>query len=132
MPVELSLEVIAAVTAAASAGQGLFERTGGVHAAADFDPVSGELGVLREDIGRHNAVDKVVGRRQLDGALPATGRALWVSGRASFEMVQKAWAAGYGALVSVGAPSSLAVTTARRGGLTLAAFARADSATLYP
>jgi FdhD protein len=63
--------------------------------------------------------------------LPSTGMVLWVSGRASFEMVQKAWAGGYGALVSVGAPSSLAVSTARRGGLTLAAFARPDSATLY-
>ena len=86
--------------------QELFGATGGSHAAAAFGP-DGELVVTREDIGRHNAVDKVVGRLLLDGSLPASGQLLWVSGRASFEMVQKAWAAGFAALVSVSAPSSL-------------------------
>jgi FdhD protein len=114
-----------------AAGQELFDRTGGLHAAADFDPDSGEVGVVREDIGRHNAVDKVVGRLLLDDELPATRRALWVSGRASFEMVQKAWAAGFGALVSVSAASSLAVETAERAGIAVYGFSRDGAAVRY-
>lgn len=110
--------------------QPLFDKTGAVHAAAAFDR-NGELLVVREDIGRHNAVDKVAGRLLLDGLLPATDYALVVSGRASFEMAQKAWAAGYTALVAVSAPSALAVTTARRAGLTLVGFTRNNQATFY-
>jgi FdhD protein len=110
--------------------QPLFDTTGGVHAAAAVDR-SGELVVVREDIGRHNAVDKVVGRLLLDGALPATDLALVVSGRGSFEMVQKAWAGGFTALVAVSAPSALAVATARRAGLTLVGFARGGAGNLY-
>ena len=87
----IPLEVLAAVPARARAGQELFERTGAVHAAAAFDR-DGTILLTREDVGRHNAVDKVVGRLLLDGALPATGLGLFVSGRASFELVQKAWA----------------------------------------
>ena len=79
-----------------------------MHAAAAFDR-DGEPLVVREDIGRHNAVDKVVGRLLLDGALPASDLGLFVSGRASFEIVQKAWAAGFAAVVAVSAPSALAV-----------------------
>jgi len=124
-------EVLAKVAALVRADQQLFEVTGGVHAAAAFDPATGQPFVVREDIGRHNAVDKVIGRLLLDGGLPASGSALWVSGRTSFEMVQKAWAAGFGALVSVSAASGLAVDAARRAGMTLIGFARDDSATLY-
>jgi FdhD protein len=112
------------------ARQRVFDSTGGLHAAALAD-ASGDLLVLREDIGRHNAVDKVVGRLLLDGALPAADRGLFVSGRASFEMVQKAWAAGFEAVVAVSAPSALAVRTAAAGGLTLAGFARAEGLNLY-
>lgn len=110
--------------------QALFATTGAVHGAAAIDR-TGRLVVAREDIGRHNAVDKVVGRLLLDGALPATDLALVVSGRGSFEMVQKAWAAGFTALVAVSAPSSLAVLTARRAGITFVGFARSGGGTLY-
>lgn len=112
------------------ANQPLFDATGGVHGAAAVNR-DGELVVVREDIGRHNAVDKVVGRLLLDRRLPATDLALVVSGRGSFEMVQKAWAAGFTALVAVSAPSALAVATARRAGLTLGAFARNGAVNLY-
>lgn len=110
--------------------QELFDATGASHAAAAVRP-DGEVVVVREDIGRHNAVDKVVGRLLLDDVLPATGWVLWVSGRASFEMVQKAWAAGFAALISVSAPSSLAVETSARAGLVLGGFARDGRLTVY-
>jgi len=110
--------------------QPLFDLTGSIHGAAVLDP-SGHLLVAREDIGRHNAVDKVVGRLSLDGSLPATGHILVVSGRASLEMVQKAWAGGFSALVSVSGPSGLAVNTARAAGLVLAGFVRDGGLNLY-
>lgn len=119
--------------------QGLFDLTGASHAAGVFDR-SGNLVVLREDIGRHNAVDKVIGHLMLGSnggssgdvsGLDCSDLALFVSGRASFEMVQKAWAAGFSALVAVSGPSSLAVETARRAGLTLVGFARSGNGTLY-
>ncbi len=110
--------------------QKLFQTTGASHAAASFDR-EGNMLVIREDIGRHNAVDKVVGRHLLDGQLPALDLALFVSGRASFEMVQKAWAAGFSALVAVSGGSSLSVATARRAGLTMLGFARGESSTVY-
>ncbi|MGE0877852.1 MAG: formate dehydrogenase accessory sulfurtransferase FdhD [Acidimicrobiia bacterium] len=103
--------------------QTLFESTGGVHAAAAFDR-RGDVLVVREDIGRHNAVDKVVGRLLLDRRLPATDLALFVSGRASFEIVQKAWAVGFPLVIAVSAPSSLAVATAKAANMTLIGFAR--------
>ncbi len=110
--------------------QELFAATGAVHAAAAFDR-DGTTLLVREDIGRHNAVDKVVGHLFLEGALPATGLGLFVSGRASFEIVQKAWAAGFAAVVAVSAPSALAVDTARAAGLQLAGFARDSQLNLY-
>ena len=115
--------------------QVIFKKTGGIHAAAVFEP-GGELLVAREDIGRHNAVDKVVGHLLMNGGLesPAPGlrgRTLVVSSRASFELVQKAVLAGFSALVAVSAPSSLAVDLAKESGLTLVAFARECRFNLY-
>jgi FdhD protein len=107
-----------------------FAATGGVHAAALWD-VEGAAAIVREDVGRHNAVDKVVGRCALDRGLPARGRALVVSGRASFELVQKAIVAQVSMLVSVSAPSSLAVSAARAGRLTLVGFARGERFNVY-
>lgn len=107
-----------------------FAATGGVHAAALWD-ASGQVYAVREDVGRHNAVDKVVGRAALDGRLPARGMALCVSGRASFELVQKAAVAHIPLLVSVSAPSSLAIAAARRSELTLVGFARGERFNVY-
>ena len=122
--------MLAKVPDAVRGGQALFAATGGVHAAAAFDTTGTPL-VVREDVGRHNAVDKVVGRLLLDGELPAARLGLFVSGRASFEIVQKAWAAGFAAVLAVSAPSSLAVDTARAAGLMLAGFAREERLNIY-
>jgi FdhD protein len=124
------LDVLAAAPEHMVAAQSLFHTTGSVHAAGAFGH-DGKPLVVREDIGRHNAVDKVVGAMLLDGALPATDRGLYVSGRASFEIVQKAWAGGFAAVVAVSAPSSLAVEAARAAGITLAGFARAGRLNVY-
>jgi FdhD protein len=126
----IPLEVLARIPDAVVDGQGLFSTTGAVHAAAAFD-ASGTVLLTREDVGRHNAVDKVVGRMLLDGRLPATGLGLFVSGRASFELVQKAWAGGFATLVAVSAPTALAVQTARRAGLVLAGFVRGERLNVY-
>ena len=123
-------DLLAALPARVAAAQALFDRTGAVHSAAACDR-SGEPVVVREDIGRHNAVDKVVGRLLLDGLLPASDLALYASGRASFEIVQKAWAAGMGAVVAVSAPSSLAVAAAQQAGITLCGFARGGTMNIY-
>jgi FdhD protein len=126
----IAFDVLAGVPPRVQREQSLFAATGAVHAAAAFD-VSGEPLVVREDIGRHNAVDKVVGRLLLDGRLPAAELGLYVSGRASFEIVQKAWAAGFGTVIAVSAPSGLAVETARAAGLTLAGFVRDQRMNVY-
>jgi FdhD protein len=127
-----SVEVLADVPARVHPDQDLFAVTGAVHAAAAFGR-DGTPWLVREDIGRHNAVDKVVGRLLLDGLLPATDLGLYISGRAGFEIVQKAWAAGFSAVVSVSAPSALAVEAARRAGITLVGFVRGEApvANLY-
>jgi FdhD protein len=132
MPPEplMSLDVLASIPQRVAGGQELFEATGAVHAAAAFDR-DGTVLLTREDVGRHNAVDKIVGAMLLSGQLPASGRGLFVSGRASVEMVQKAWAAGFGTLVAVSAPTSLAVQAARRANLVLAGFVRGDRFNVY-
>jgi FdhD protein len=110
--------------------QPTFTRTGGLHATGLFD-AAGELLLVREDVGRHNAMDKVVGRALLDGLLPLHDRILCVSGRLSFELVQKAAVAGATILVGVGAPSSLAIELAADRSMTLAGFARGDRVNVY-
>lgn len=122
-------DVVRALPERLRVGQQLFARTGGVHAAG-LATAAGEVLVVREDVGRHNAVDKVCGARVLSGASPAEA-CLVVSGRAGFELVQKAVAAGVGSLVAVGAPTSLAVRLAGEAGLALYGFTSADRCVQY-
>ena len=110
--------------------QATFEKTGGLHAAAAFG-ADGKLVCVMEDVGRHNAVDKVVGRLLLDGHLPGSGLGLMVSGRASFELMQKTLVAGIPLLAAVSAPSSLAIQLAREFNMTLVGFLRGDTFNVY-
>lgn len=119
----VEIEVLHALSSHVRARQHGFEATGGLHAAALFDS-TGALRTLSEDVGRHNAVDKVIGRQMRAGALPLADLGLFVSGRVAFEIVQKAALAGIGLIVAVSAPSSLAVELASASGITLVGFAR--------
>jgi len=121
---------LAGLPASLRGSQRLFDETGGLHAAACFSP-EGELAVLREDIGRHNALDKVVGNAFLAGYLPLAQSVLLVSGRISFEIVQKAAVAGIPVLCAVSAPSSLAVAAAKQFGQTVVGFLRDDRMNVY-
>jgi len=124
------VKTIAAFPGRLRAAQKVFASTGGLHAAALFSR-DGDLVAVREDVGRHNAVDKLVGHALLNGLLPLSGHALLVSGRASFELVQKAVLAGIPLLAAVSAPSSLAADLADEAGLTLVGFLRGESMNVY-
>ncbi|MCI4658733.1 formate dehydrogenase accessory sulfurtransferase FdhD [Cryobacterium zhongshanensis] len=130
-PVLLDVERLTTFPDVLRAGQAVFEKTGGLHAAGLFDAATGELLVLREDVGRHNAVDKVIGWAVKEDRLPLRGTVLQVSGRASFELVQKAAMAGIPMLAAVSAPSSLAAELAADVGMTLVGFLRGDSMVIY-
>jgi FdhD protein len=129
-PVELPAEVLFGLPDALRAAQKVFDSTGGLHGAGLFT-ADGTLLAVREDVGRHNAVDKVLGHALLSGGVPAAGTVLMVSGRASFELTQKAVMAGVPALAAVSAPSSLAVEMADDAGMTLIGFLRGRSMNIY-
>ena len=129
-PVRISPQVLYSLPKTLRTQQKLFAKTGGLHAAGLFT-AEGEPVCVREDVGRHNAVDKVIGWALRADRLPLRGHLLAVSGRASFELVQKATAAGIPLLAAVSAPSSLAVELAREAGMTLAGFVRGESANVY-
>jgi FdhD protein len=127
---KLAIEELAKLPDQMRTRQNIFDKTGGLHAAALFDE-NGNLKVIREDVGRHNAVDKVIGWALIQNLIPLTGWSLTISGRGGFEIVQKSVAAGLSAMISVSAPTSLAVETAREFNLTLLGFARDGKATIY-
>jgi FdhD protein len=129
-PLRVPATVLAGLPDQLRAAQRTFDRTGGLHAAGLFT-ADGRLLVLREDVGRHNAVDKVLGWALREGRLPLAGHVLMVSGRASFELTQKAWMAGLPMLAAVSAPSTLAVELAEEAGMTLVGFLRGTTMNVY-
>ena len=129
-PLTIPARTLAALPDRLRAAQRTFDRTGGLHAAGLFT-AGGDLLVLCEDVGRHNAVDKVIGWALREGRLPLTGHVLLVSGRASFELTQKAWMAGLPMLAAVSAPSTLAAELADEAGLTLIGFLRGSTMNVY-
>jgi FdhD protein len=129
-PVRVSAGVLRGLPETMLAAQRVFDRTGGLHAAGRFT-ASGQLLDLREDVGRHNAVDKVIGHAALAGHLPLTGQILLVSGRVAFEIVQKALGARIPVVAAVSAPTSLAVEAASAAGMTLVGFLRGDRMNIY-
>jgi FdhD protein len=128
--VRIDIETLLSLPEKLRKAQSDFSRTGGIHAAGIFN-LKGELKIVREDIGRHNAVDKAIGRAFLDGSLPLNRHGLLVSGRASFEIVQKALAAGIPIVAAVSAPSALAADFARESNQTLIGFLRPPSFNVY-
>ncbi len=127
---KLSADLVPHFPAKLREAQAIFEHTGGLHAAGLFN-TAGELLYLREDVGRHNAVDKLIGAAFLERRLPLTDYVLMLSGRISFELVQKAVTAGIPIVIAVGAPSSLAIETALRFGMTLIGFLRGERFNVY-
>ncbi len=128
--IKVSAELLGSLVVRARAAQDVFRDTGGLHASSLFDE-RGDLLATCEDVGRHNALDKLVGARLLEGALPLSGCVLLLSGRASFELLQKAAAAGVPIVAAVGAPSSLAIDLADRTGILLVGFLRDESFNVY-
>lgn len=129
-PTTVAAEVITRLPDGLRSRQSLFEQTGGTHGAALASP-DGSILAVREDVGRHNAVDKVLGWALQQGQLPLAGRLLVLSGRAGFELVQKAAMAGVPIVVAVGAPTALAIATAEAAGITLIGFVRGDHGNVY-
>ncbi|WGD36564.1 formate dehydrogenase accessory sulfurtransferase FdhD [Lysinibacter sp. HNR] len=130
-PMRISARTLTTFPEILRSRQAVFEKTGGLHAAALFDATTSQMLMLCEDVGRHNAVDKVIGWAAANHRLPLTGTVLMVSGRASFELTQKALMAGIPLLAAVSAPSSLAVELADEAGITLVGFLRGDSMVVY-
>jgi FdhD protein len=128
--ISVSKQVLTKFSTIVGEQQTVFKHTGGIHAAALFTN-EGELLVLREDVGRHNAVDKVIGAQLIAGSTPLSNRVMWVSGRAGFELVQKSLMAGIPIMTAVGAPSSLAVELAEKHNMTLAGFLSGNRCNIY-
>jgi FdhD protein len=129
-PFKIGADPLGGLPAALKTEQAVFEQTGGLHASGLFD-AAGTIVALREDVGRHNALDKLIGHSLLRGEVPLHGYGVIVSGRASFELMQKSKMAGVPLVAAVGAPSSLAVELAREFGITLVGFLKADRFNVY-